>query len=514
MKPFIHLFVLLLMSWSTTAQAQVDYKSLTAIRDRFPPAGWSVVKRFDYSKWQVVDVTNASQVGAANAIKPNDDSVDITPKLLAIVASSTKARVLRFPAGTYYLKSHLSIRQSNILIQGDGRDKTKIVIAAPASANAEFEFSGFGHGSEAEEVDVTTLPQRGTRTLDVADASTLNVGNVIYVLDKSRSFFNGIYSYAQYAVITAKSGNRLTLDAPLGLTFGGDPKVRKANMISNVGMINASIRRDRAASTDAPHNLQFIFARNVFVGGVESSFVEQGGIVFSYCLDAIAAGNFVHDAWNYGRGGQGYGIVLTLTTRGRVFNNKVWNMRHHFLAARGTNHSVFAYNSAEANFNGTTGDLILHGFTPHNNLFEGNMGAVLIFDGRSEKNGKETQGLWNTAFRNNLTRYPNKYAEVESPRETGNFPHERPTIIGNVLDEIIFRRGSDTVDRWVGANRIKGVDTLGSAGTTWVFPPSLYLREKPSFMSATTPWPMFGPNAAGGSYGKDNNLPAFDRSRN
>ena len=191
-----------------------------------------------------------------------------------------------------------------------------------------------------------------------------------------------------------------------------------------------------------------------------------------------------------------------------IVNNKVWNTRHAIMLDRGANHCVVAFNSTEPNFLGSTGDLNLHGFTPHNNLFESNMGQYLKWDGRSDANAGQFQGLFNTGYRNLLTRYAGNKVLLENPGTGSNQGHVQPTLVGNVATAVTVPSGTD---RFVGANRINGTVVDGDAPSGSTFPDSLYVTAKPSFLG-TKPWPVFGPSATA-PFGIDNTLPSFDRAK-
>lgn len=491
------------------ALAQIsDYQSLSVLRGRFPPNGFSNVQIFSTAGWQTLNVTSSADVGA-NVISPNNPSIDAAARVEAILAASGGSRILYFPPGIYYFNTHLSITQSNTFIQGAGLDQTQFTIAAPASANGEIEFTGAGLSTS--EVDVVGLPQRGQNTITVASVSGLSVGDIIHLYDKALGPANGFYHYGQMAEITAVSGTTLTLSPSVSLTFAGDPKVKEVSVIRNVGIRGVHVFRNRAADSDFTNNIEFAYAKNAYAREVESSWAERGGIVAYFSMDAVIISSFVHDAYSYGGGGQGYGILLTNnTTRSRVTDNKVWNMRHHIILQRGANNSVVSLNSAEPTFN-SSGDLNIHGFTVHNSLFEANMGRDLKHDARSDVNGEQYQGIYNTFYRNNLSRYTGSYIRLEQPSFGGNFPITSPTVLGNITANTAI--SSTVVDPWVGANRIGSNVVLGNAPGGWSWPASLYTEDKPPYFG-TKPWPLFGPGVGfNNNFGSPNTLPAFDRAR-
>jgi hypothetical protein len=503
-------FALALAATPTAAQI-TDYQSLQNIRSRFPPSGFPNTQIFSLTGWQTLNVTSAAAVGSANVITPNTPSVDAAQRIENIVAATSGNRILYFPTGTYYINTPLQIGESGVYLQGDGVNATQFTIATPAASNGEVAFVGPGLGAE---VDVVGLPTRGSSSVTVASTSGLSVGDIVHVYDKSIGLSVGFYHYGQMGEITGISGNTLTVSPALGLDFISDPKLKEVSVIRNVGIRGIHVFRDRAASDPAANNIEFSYVKNGVAREVESSWLERGGIVSYFSMDVVMISSFVHDAYDYGEGGQAYGFLFTNNaTRSRATDNKAWNLRHHFIMQRGANHGVMSLNSAEPGFNGTNGDVQTHGFTVHNSLFEQNMGRDFEFDERSDLNSEQYQGLYNTFYRNNSTRYSGNDILLAAPFQSGNFPNQFPTVIGNATGFINQAGGINSP--FIGANRIGSTVVLGDAPAGWSYPPSLYTTTKPTYFG-TRPWPIFGPGldaAQYGTFGINNNLPAYDRAK-
>lgn len=177
----------------------------------------------------------------------------------------------------------------------------------------------------------------------------------------------------------------------------------------------------------------------------------------------------------------------------------------------GANHCVISYNSAEPDYNYPYGgnDLNLHGYSSHNNLFEGNMGKDVASDGRADEGSKAYMGLYNTYFRNRLT----GRMEVVGPDMIGNFPPKHYTLVGNVANDNTYINGGkvndDPVDTYQGANKVGGSIQWGALNSSSGIPTSLYLATKPGFLGSK-PWPLFGPEV-GSDWGMYNTLPAYNR---
>ncbi|MEM7613472.1 MAG: hypothetical protein AAF245_00405, partial [Pseudomonadota bacterium] len=480
--------------------------------DRIPPNGWEDLQAFDRSGWSVLDMTQSSDVGASNVIPPDTPTIDAAARIEAVVAATGGNRILFFPAGDYYLATDLEITESNVVIRGAGKGMTRLNIVADTSENAEIEFRGPGVGPE---FDITNLPMRGDQTVDVSNPSAFSTGEFIHIYDAGKvpkialSGLPNITHYGQIVQITGISGSTLSLDMKLGLNFDSDPKLAKHGMLSRVGIERVSVLRDRAASSSRTNNIDFTYVHQGYANDVESAYVEQGGISAFMSKHIVIVNSDIHDAYDYGVGGQAYGVrIFYNTTQCRITNNKIWNMRHHIMLDRGANHCVISFNSTEPGYFGTTGDLNLHGFTPHNNLFEHNMGRDLKWDERSDPNRGQFQSIWAFGYRNRLTAYSGNRIRLIDPDDAGNRAHLRPTVIGNDTGSVSVATG--TQERVVGANRINGSVVLGDMPANGSYPTSLYEASKPSFLGSK-PWPLFGPSVP--DFGTGNTVPAFDRAK-
>ncbi len=494
---------------STVSADAVPYGDLPA--DRFPPNGWDDLQGFSTTGWTELNVTSSSAVGASNVIAPNTPTLDAAAKIEAIIQSTSGNRVIYLPAGSYYLHTKLDITQSNIVIRGDGKGATKVFIVAPSSLDAEIEFRGIGPGTES---DITNLPQRGDQTVSVASPGSFAVGGFAHIYDPGKVppiSYPGVANishFGQIVKITAINADTLTLDMKLGLNFNNNPKITPVAMIQRVGIDNLSVVRDRAAASNGVNNIEFKFANDVFANELESSYLEQGGIAASFSKRVVVVNSDVHDAYSLGGGGQAYGIRMVFnTTQCRITNNKLWNLRHHIILDRGANHCVVSFNSTEPGYETTSGDLNTHGFTTHNNLFEGNMGRNLKWDERSDPGLSQFQGIYNVAYRNRLTAQTGNAISVLGSNSTGNLSHYFPTAIGNLTATIVISQ--NVVDKFVGANRVNGTVVLGDMASGSSYPVSLYETAKPSFFGVK-PWPIFGPSVA--DFGNANTIPAADRA--
>ncbi|GAB5456979.1 MAG: hypothetical protein Hens3KO_00090 [Henriciella sp.] len=481
---------------ASIANAQVtNFLDLPSVAtDKLPPAGWPDLDWFDPGGWTVIDVS-------ANGLPPNSSTTDASAAISLILDNNPTGRlILFFPEGAYYLQDDLNIDRNNVILRGAGPEDTIFRMVAPDFVEQSINFEGSASGSP---ISVTSAISRGDSTITIADASSLAVSDFISVYrDKYR---NGLPFEGQIVRVSAINGNDVTVDMKLGLDYDTTAFVEKLNIIKSVGVEDLRIIR-RQDNSGISVNLRFQYAFNVFVKNIESYYTGNNHLRFDFARDAFISENKIHHSFDYGGGGHGYGAVLAnLTTRGYIWNNKFWSLRHQILFSNGANHSVVSYNSSAGPRIGTNNDLDIHGWSPNNNLWEGNNGYNLVSDQRSDPNQDTYQGLFNTYYRN----WINNDITVMTPDDSGNNPAEDYVIVGNIADDIVTQSG--TVGVFEGANILSGVETYGALSSSDEFPTSLYQTSKPSFLG-TKPWPLYGPELGTG-WGKDTKVPAGDLAR-
>ncbi|WP_309381340.1 hypothetical protein [Cerasicoccus frondis] len=466
-----------------------DYEDVPA--DRLPPSGWEDVQWADPGSWIAIDVTQWGMI-------PNDHSVDIIDKVNDIFAAyPTGNLLLEFPAGVFKVYSDMVMSRDNVRLRGQGSGSTEIIISMSSTSVGGVSFLGGGFVGSA--IAVTNSPVMGADHV-YADDTTLDVGDFVqlYLEDDPYGAHDnsGNYFYGQIFEITNidRAEHKIFFDQKLGLDFPADylPHLQEIDMLQNVGIEQMKVRRARHNDDGSfgVDNISMRYVNNGYVKQVESKNSSNTHIAFKYCINVIAEENDVHDSFLYD-GGYGYGIVANLcTTKARISNNKLWNLRHHVLLQKGANHCVISYNSLEPDFINNTNSLCLHGHFPHNNLMEGNM----LHQGLAD-NAWGANGPANTWFRNYAT---------EEVGAINQDTHDQ-NLIGNIL-KTIWAQGTN---HYLGANQYEsGWVNWGDISSVAVLPESLYLAVEPAFMSGYD-WPVYGPDVS--SWGIQNVLPAYDR---
>ncbi|MFN8236939.1 MAG: glycosyl hydrolase family 28-related protein [Chitinophagales bacterium] len=340
--------------------------------------------------------------GKADHVTDNSTAIQNALKSL-----NGNAGVIEIPSGTYLFKKTVSL-PSNVIVKGQGSDKTVL----------SFNLNGSGDlfSVQGTLTNISTPVLSGTnkesKIINVQNAAGFSVGDVVLVKQTANSLLasNWAYnSFFQIAQITKISGNAISIDKSLRLDFSiaNNPVIQKINPVHHVGIESLKIIRSDASSSQTS-NIFLNYAANCWVKGVEMENANYAHITLQSTAYSTLSGNYLHDAFDYGSGGKGYGVVLQFGAGDNfIYDNIAKHLRHSFLLQAEANGNVIAYNYSfdpywtEGWFpSNSAGDVVLHGNYPYANLFEGNIFQNLVID-----NSHGINGPYNTFFRNRMENY-------------------------------------------------------------------------------------------------------------
>lgn len=351
-----------------------------------------------------VKLITLNNVGA----KPNQPSFDNSVIFQnAIKSLNGEFGVIELEAGTYHFKKPISI-PSNILIKGKGSDKT--ILDFNLGGNGDL-ISIQGKTSNIS-TNITQEIKKGTNTITVADAAAFKTDDYVLVKQSANNLLYSNWAYNHFyqieRIIQIK-GNTITLEHAVRLDYpkSNNPILQKITPTQNVGIESLTIKRNDATYGQTS-NIYFNYAVNCWVKGVESINSNYAHILVQSAANITISGNYIHDAFDYGSGGKGYGVVLQFgASNNFVYDNIAQHLRHSFLLQAEANGNVLAYNySYNPYWTGTwlpsssAGDIVLHGNYPYANLFEGNIVQNIVIDNSHGINGPD-----NTFFRNRVENY-------------------------------------------------------------------------------------------------------------
>ncbi len=417
--------------------------------------------------------------------------------IMSAINTSSNLRVIFFPAGNYLIKSTILL-PSNIILRGEG-----------SATNLQFDLSSYGAAKDCikatkdQNKSFTPINNgylKNSTSLTISSTSGFIKNGYAEIIenngdwdaDKSTNYVG------QIVKITKISGKNLSFSPALRLDFidSLQPRIRSISPIENVGIECVKItRKDTAVNNNYGCNMSFMYANNCWVTGVESNECQVAHLNLSSCSHITVSGCYFHDAYNYGGGGQGYGVYIHKHTSDCKTENSIFTrLRHSMLVIDGPNGNVFGYNYSFDTRSTTEvppdaiGDIALHGHYAFANLYEGNIVQNIFAD-----DFWGASGPYNTIFRNRAELYGIViFDQYNYPVKTN-----RQNIVGNEvtntdsLKGYYFLAGSN---HFTYGNNVR--DTIQPQGTTILNDSSYYLNTKPYFWNIVSAWPSIGiPNA-------------------
>jgi hypothetical protein len=396
---------------------------------------------------------NAKKVSILDFGGKADNSTDNSSALQnAIKSINGVYGIIEIPNGNYLFKKSISI-PSNILIKGNGSDKTVL----------NFNLGGIGDlfsiqgNLSTNSTPISSEVKKDIRTITVANATNYIVGDYCIVRQSADYllFNNWSYnSFFQIVKITQINGNTISFEKPLRLDFPAKnkPVLVKLNPVLNSGIEALKIKRFDQTTSNQTSNIFFNYAANCWIKGVEFENTNYAHITLQSSANTTISGNYIHDAFDYGSGGKGYGVVLQFGASDNfIFDNIAQHLRHSFLLQAQANGNVIAYNYSFEPFWKETwfpanaaGDIVLHGNYPYTNLFEGNIIQNLVID-----NSHGANGPFNTFFRNRIESY-GVVMNNQAGEHMNSFANE---ITGNGILKGLYGLSGDNIEI---ANNIKG----------------------------------------------------------
>lgn len=433
----------------------------------------------------------------SDSLTPNDAML-----ATAISSISGDGAILVFPTGNFLFNNSISLT-NNLVINGQGAENTQFIMDLSGSGNA-FEFTG-----SVVSIDTTTIINQANKdsTFLILNNPSIFVANdwvriVQYDADLVTSSW-AEHTVGQIVQIAQVIGSKVLLKSPLRMDYAlsRNPYIQKIVPVQNAGISCLKILRVDDTSPQQKSNIDFKYATNCWVSGIESENCTFGHIKANYSSNLYISKSYFHHGFDYGGGGRAYGVVLQTTSGECLIENNVFeHLRHSMLLQSGANGNVFAYNYSLDPFwtstpSNSAGDMVLHGNYPYANLFEQNICRNIVVD-----NSHGPNGPYNTFLRNRAEGFGIFFSSSNSPDQ--NF-------IGNDIPNTSFPYSlvNYTIQgtgHFLYGNNNKG--TITPSGTNTLADLSYTYAVKPDFVSQLE-WAGIGtPNVMGSK-----NISAFDR---
>lgn len=403
----------------------------------------------------------------------------------ALNALNNNPGVIVFENGVYLFDQTLSL-PDNIIIRGNGADSTTLKFVASGDL---VRITG---SIENQQINILENAVKEQSYLILDPNHNLSVGDFIKLTLDDASYITSSWAertVGQIIEITNVVNDTIFIRSPLRMDYPLilTPWIQKINPRKNVGIECLKILRGTNDSFQSD-NIHFEYAVESWIKGVESDSCNYAHIGISNSSNIEVRNSFFHDAYSYGNGGKGYGVMIHLTSGECLVENNIFkHLRHSMILQAGANGNVFGYNysiepywtdvSLPAN---SAGDMVLHGNYAYANLFEGNIGQNIVIDDSHGKNGP-----FNTFFRNR--------ADLYGIFMNNNPASDMQNIVGNEVTNTGFTLGLYLLfgtDHFLYGNNIKG--TMNPSGTNSLPDASLYLSEQPLFLSGTLQFPLIG----------------------
>jgi hypothetical protein len=251
-----------------------------------------------------------------------------------------------------------------------------------------------------------------------------------------------------------------------------------------------------SVTSGAKHHFLFVYAVNCWIKCVRSIKSDVTHVNPSFCANLTIRDSYFHDAYEFGGGGHGGGVCISMHSTDCLVENNVFDkLRHAMLVQRGANGNVFGYNySINATSNGTISpftrlpDGSLHGHFPYFNLYEGNVMQEI-----HSADHWGPSGYGNTFFRNRITREGIRISDRSLEQNIVGNDLRKDGTAAFTQDVIINESGC--VNTLIHGNKESGnVSWDASLGSNNLIQ-SYYLTSAPAFFNGGL-WPSLGPEAA------------------
>jgi hypothetical protein len=335
--------------------------------------------------------------------------------------ATSSAPVLVLLTGSSYTVSGTLSIPSYVTLRGSGDTATILSSssAAPVIELGTGNVDGHNFGSVSSSISGTTagatsVTITGTKPgvgglicIGQADSSSLIKGAET---DSDTKPLGSGFEMVQTNLVTAVSGNTVSLATPLYMTFSSPVYAIINNPVTMAGVENLGISASGLGASSHPC-IAFVGAAYCWVKDVQDILPGQdSNYAHVWLQDCFACE--VRDSWFQGppattestsgpnQSGADYGAFCTDAASDCLIENNVFKyVRHSCITEYASSGNVYGYNYSTGNYDASdfefcTQDLATHGYQPWMFLYEGNTAQCLALD---DQHGGDT---YITAFRN------------------------------------------------------------------------------------------------------------------
>ncbi|MEA4856393.1 glycosyl hydrolase family 28-related protein [Solidesulfovibrio sp.] len=421
-----------------------------------------------------------------------DGLTDDTAAFESAIAALASPGILSVPAGTYRITRSLALK-SGLVLRGAGATASKLVFNLGGAADPCLDFTTYNSRSW---VSLSKDAALGDTAVTVAGAAAMAPGDWIEIERQNdaalmdtdpewnQDWAQGVVG--QFVMVTAVSGNTVSLDRPLRLGFATTlaARARVQRLGQHVGIEDLGIAREDPGP-DGGATIHFKYAANCWVRRVDSRHTVAAHVYAESSAAIEVTDSTFQYAHDYGDGGRGYGVSLGRHTSDCLVQNNVFaSLRHAMVVSQGANGNVFGYNFSTIRKCESTAwtpcDISVHGHYPFRNLFEGNMVEEV-----DDTDYWGPAGPGNVFLRNVVSREGIEVMDASHGQ----------AVLGNLL----LAGGPLRVDAGITGTVLSGNIVTDATDASPAIaqsdaPASLYLAAAPSFFAAAG-WPMLSGGA-------------------
>lgn len=360
--------------------------------------------------WQLgVNVGVSGGIPNRQTIYTNLAAGSTVAQINSAIQNCPSNQVVKLEAGVFSIGSSITMK-SGVTLRGAGSGTNGTILRLSTGFQSAITFGIYGTPSSGTLIS-TNGYYSGATNLTVASTNGLNVGDLVsisQVLDTNLMWdINGPTSRSvrQQTVIVNKNGSNITIWPALhyGLTPDNTPQMDTFNQSYKIQMSGLEDVQIDGNGQTMPWPIIMLTAVDCWVKNVQIYKTSNYGIYCLFCLKCEFVQVFINDAQNYASNhggillGNGSGISASSCA---IYDCIFYRMPPGTEINGGSSGNIIAYNFGYDNqlqsyqassFN------INHGPECINNLYEGNIGNMIISDGYFGGS------LQDTVFRNWMT---------------------------------------------------------------------------------------------------------------
>jgi len=460
---------------------------------------WTLAGLRDTTTSGFLEINMAAEGAVGDSITPNDSVL-----FNVLAAAVGTGIIINFESGNFLFKNTIELPR-NVILRGEGANNTNLLMDLNGSGHA---ITIHGLPIKLDSTFLTKPAFKDSNYILVVDASNYAGGDWIKLIQQDSTLISSdwaAFTVGQIVEIEKVSGNKIVLTSPLRLDLdtANLSYIKRIEPITNVGIECLKITRIDDTAPEQASNLNFDYAVNCWVSGIESHFCTFSHIDIKNSSNIQISTSYFHHGFGYGGGGRAYGVMLNFTSNECLVENNVFQyLRHAMILQAGANGNVIAFNySLDPYWNSfpsdASGDIVLHGNYPYFNLFEQNICRNIVIDSSHGANGP-----YNTFLRNRAEGFGIFFSAPSSPKQNmlGN------EVTNNTSPYNLFNYTIRGSGHFIHGNNNKG--TIDPPGTEVLPDLSYGYNKRPAFV-AIEQWAAIGtPNVVDAA-----SIPARDRQQ-